>query len=241
MIVLFLTSCESKTNQQSIDVFELDSSYLAYKNYRYDAGFSEADSLLQGFKSIVVKKLSSKYFNEFYSDSLTSVKMIRSKDEKLHLISWDELNGGTWHLYNSAYGYTNNGKRYSNYLTKGNGNDDDGNLNFTDVISFKIQSFHDKYLITGYGTHGHGHDFYTMRLMSFEDEELIDCNSCFEGENRFVFYKPRGDEFVPKLDIEAEVIVYPEYDDDPNDNGFSSKTGNMIILKWNGDKFIRTE
>jgi hypothetical protein len=218
---------------------ELANIYDKFDKNRHDYGESARDTILNRFKTTLLKTLSNKEFANFPFDSLSkNIKIVTSKDKKLKIFSWDELSGGTRHNYNSAYQYNDKKKSYSGLLTSETGLN--GNLFFDDIIHLKIfQLPETKYLVVGYGTHGAGREFYTFRLLSFIDNKIVDCTKCFDKKDRFVFIIPRGDK-APIYDEKSKIILFSEYKED-EETGFLHKTGEVSKMKLIKNSFIKLD
>ncbi len=252
-VILFCLTlgCQSQ-NGEAVLLHEKDLQlveiYDKYSENRHDYGSKKGearDTILNRFKETLLKTLSSDKAISFPFDSLSNtIKVIASKDKKLRIFSWDELNGGSWHIYNSAFQYDAEGKTHSGILSL-NDSVNDELLHYTDVIHFEIEDV-DKglYLVKGYGTHGSGKDFYVYRLLSFEKGKVADCSSCFDGEDRLVFIKPRGDKVSPKYDKEKKEITYLEMKPsfhDGEETGFERPTGKVLKLKYKEGAFIKLD
>lgn len=243
-ISFLITGCHAQNNTSNAIAFkkidlELHQIYQEYYKNRKDYGH-EKDSLLPIFEKKLQTTLSKKEFFGMSFDSLTKSKQVTaltSNDKKLYIYSWDRFNMGTWKQYNSIYQYKNDNQLYTGFLsekdvTKGN------YINFSDGFHFKIYDIDTNfYLVKGFGTHGHGHEFFTMRLLSFKNGKLQDCKHCFNGEDRLVLYKPKGRKDTIDYTPETKEIRYLEYKEN-DDTGFMKPTGKMITLSYKEGKFI---
>lgn len=116
---------------------------------------------------------------------------------------------------------------------------------FTDINHYKIYEIeNDKYLVKGYGTHGGGKEFFVYRLLSFENDKIIDCSKCFDGKDRFIYEISRGDKLEPKYNNSLKVISYHELvesyiqgnKDEPS--GFMEASGKILKLQYKDGKFV---
>ncbi|MEL0650802.1 hypothetical protein V6246_05165 [Algibacter sp. TI.3.09] len=217
---------------------ELHQIYQEYYKDRKDFGH-EKDSLLPLFETKLKDALGKKEYYGRAFDSLTKSKQVTvltSKDKKLQIYSWDTFNMGSWKQYNSMYQYENNNQLYTGFLSEKDLNT--GNyINFSDGYHFEIIDIDTNfYLVKGYGTHGHGHEFYTMRLLSFREGKLQDCISCFNGEDRLVLYKSRSQKDKLTYDLEKKEISFLEHKED-EDMGVMRPTGKKIVLSFNNGQF----
>ncbi|WP_346882965.1 hypothetical protein [uncultured Algibacter sp.] len=252
LIIFFISIQFSCVSQNHADLknrdLQLLKIYQKFYNNRHDYAGKKGearDSILIRFKSTLIKTLGDKTYINMPFDSLsTRVKIVSSADKKLNIFSWDELNGGTWHIYNSAYQFRKNDTLYSGILSL-NDNETLTEVHNTDVTHFKIYKIEDnKYLVKGYGTHGSGKEFFVYRLLSFKNEKIQDCNKCFNGNNRFVYEISRGDDLEPLFDIKNKEIIYHELKetyvqgnlDEPS--GFMESTGKILKLKYKAGLFI---
>lgn len=243
--------CQSQ-NGDGVSLHEKDlqlvNIYEKYNENRHDYGSQKGearDTILNRFKKTLIKTLLSDKAASYPFDSLSNtIKVIGSKDKKLRIFSWDELSGGTRHIYNSVFQYNSGEKTFSGFLSLDD-NSDDGDVHYTDVIHFEIEDV-DKglYLVKGYGTHGGGKDFYVYRLFSFKNGEISDCSNCFDGEDRLVFIKPRGNKVSPEYNKETKEITYPEMKPgfhEGEETGFEKPTGKVLKLKYKEGTFIKLD
>lgn len=211
-----------------------------YQNrHDYSANFGESrDTILNRFKKTLLKTLENiESFNYPFDSLQKDVKIIKSDDNKLRLFSWDELNGGTWHIYKAAYQFIEEGKVYSGFLPV-------DNEMYLEAVHYKIVSkIEDFYLVKAYGTHGAGNDHYVYRLLSFKDKKLIDCVKCFDGNNIFIFEKMRGYDAEPSFNIKTNTISYPELQPnikDGEETGFTEPSGKILKLEYIDGTFVKS-
>lgn len=241
--VFFVTACNSQNSKlQTKDAKQLDISLkemydnFSENKYNYDV----RDSILNNFRTQLLSVLLDQSTRDYsFAELSKSIKVIESSDKKLKLFSWDEYNGGTWHIYNSAYQYTDINKMLAGSLVVDDLDNSKKPFFFTDINYFQLyQPDNDHYLALGYGTHGQGYEFYTMRLLSFVDGEIQDCKACFNGEDRLVLYKSRGTKGIIEYDSSSKTIRYPEQIEDEN-TGFMKSNGNITILNYNNGIFSK--
>jgi len=251
IIIFSVFGCKSQNNQKTLQInkdIELSRAYKKFVNNRHDYASVEGearDTILNRFKKGLIETLSNKKYALFPFDSLSKeIQVVKSKDEKLRIFSWDELNGGTWHIYNSIYQYNTKEKSYSGLLSL-KSDITNGGVNHTDIAHYEINEIEDnQYLVKGYGTHGSGKDFYVYRLLSFKNEKIEDCIGCFNGEDRFVYEKSRGHDLKPTYDVASKTIHYPELEPhtlDGEETGFMKPSGKILKLKYKNGKFISTQ
>ncbi|MDH7446806.1 hypothetical protein [Aquimarina sp. 2201CG14-23] len=236
-------SQQSKNVDFSVQDQLLANVYDKYYENRLDYGdsYGEArDTILIRFRETLLKVISDKESISHSFDSLNSkIKIIVSEDQKLRIFSWDELNGGTWHIYNSIFQYKEN-EMYSfgdlKIVQK-----TPNSSSYSDVAYVHIDKLSDtEYLLKGYGTHGGGQDFYVFRKITFKNNQARDCDRCFNGENQLLFIKPRADKTSPVFKSSSNTIELPEYKENEN-TGFLEKTGNTITHSYKNGNFIKTE
>lgn len=237
------TKISSQTDFKNKDIL-LSEIYTKFSDNRHDyaATADEArDTILNRFKKTLLTTLSNHESATIPFDSLAkTIHVTTSKDKKLRIFSWNELNGGNWHIYNSAYQYNENNKSFSGFLRLEN--DSAQNPLFTDIIHFEIEDIEpNKYLVKGYGTHGSRQDFYVYRLLSFSDGKILDCNKCFDGKDKLVFEKSRANKTKPIFDTKTKQISYPEMVPslkDGEDTGFTEQSGKIIMLNYENGTFV---
>ncbi|WP_299317202.1 hypothetical protein [uncultured Maribacter sp.] len=253
---IILIRCSTTIHsQQSIDAGSIDnhltSIYKKFKDNRHDYGatYGEAkDSILIRFQNTLAKTLRKESFLNVKYDSLAEhMRIISSKDDKLKIFSWDEFNGGTWHIYNSMYQYKVNNELAVGFLTTKT--EDHYITDNTEVYHYQVQLIdNDKYLAKAYGTHGSGKEFYMFRLLSFNDGILKDCDGCFNGDDKFMYEISRGhDELIPQYNPETKEISYHELvegyinGDLNSPSGFMDSTGKILKLRYKNGVFIPLE
>jgi len=238
----FIIGCHSQNNgPKTLDISQKD---IALKTL-YDRflenkhNYDVRDTILNSFHSQLLTVLSDESSHNYSFDQLSkSIKVLTSKDKKLKLFSWDEFNGGTWHIYNSYYQYVEEDKVIAGSLVIDDIERSQKPFYYTDIDYFKLyQPDNDHYLALGYGTHGQGHEFYTMRLLSLVNGSLQDCKACFNGEDRLVLYKSRGTKGIIEYDTTSKTIKYPEQIEDKNIS-VMKPTGNTIILNYQEGVFV---
>ena len=239
LLVLIQQNSVAQNNEKQLQDQRITAIYEKFSESRH----SEArDTILNRFKMLLLKSLANKLYAAFPFDSLANkITIISSKDKKLRIFSWNEFSGGTWHAYNSAYQLNLENSSYSGFLTSES--DSIGTLLFDDIIHYKIQKIEkNQYLVKGYGTHGHGFDFYTFRLFSFKNGIVTDCDKCFDGKDRLVFNKPRAFDISSVYNLETQEISYPEMKTsyfEGEDSGFTEPSGKILKLKYKNGVFIK--
>ncbi|WP_103070928.1 hypothetical protein [Aquimarina sediminis] len=236
-------SCVSQKTTNDIPVERADQMlgeiYNKYKENQHDYASEPGearDTILNRFKKTLKTILDNPKFKEHDFEELNKKEKIivaTSSDKKLKIISWDELNGGTWHVYNAMYRYVEGPRMYSGLLSD--------KKEYLDAYHFKIYDIDTgKYLVKSYGTHGSGKEFYTFRVLSFVDGQIQNCKSCFGGQDYFLLEKNRGDKVSSKYDPIHKTIQYPEYKED-EETGFLNLTGKTITLQYQDGIFHEIE
>lgn len=241
-ILFFSIICLSCKAQMNVDLIksdiELSRIYQKFSENRHN--YVGRDTILERFKKKMFSTLENSKSRTFKFDSLSqNLKIITSTDNNLRVFSWDELNGGSWHIYNSIYSYDDNLKKRVDFFKLKE--DNTSNVLLTDASYYEIHHVEDrKYLIEGYGTHGGGEDFFVFRLVDF-DVERIDCKKCFEGENIFVFQKSRGLDLKPEYLIKEKSISFPVlvpvFDEFGDETGRTKHTGQFKKLIYKNGVF----
>lgn len=241
-IIFSFFGCSSQETSSNISKdLSLSNIYKKYDENRYDyggEGEEGRDSILNRFKHTLIKTLKNKKYITCAFDSLKlDVKIIKSKDSKLKLFSWDEFNNGTWHIYNGAFQYNNDGKLYAGLLPK-------DKYGYLESLHYEItEKINNSYLVKAYGTHGSGEDYYLYRLLNVENNTITDCSKCFNGKDFFLFEKPRGYEVDPKYDSASKEISYPEMIPsyhDGEETGFTKPSGKILKLKYKNGVFAKS-
>ena len=242
-VISFLLCISCATRDQADHTGQqLAQLYQDFKASHYaDEDFDKKQGLLLTFKNTLLDELSQRDSHVATYDSLAnSIEIITTKNKQLRIFSWDELNGGSWHVYGAAYQYS--GEDSSPIVGMLN-TTDEGKV-YADATYYQVQEMSTgKFLLMGYGTHGAGKDFYVYRLLSVEDGQLVDCDSCFDGDDMFVFEKPRSFDIAPTYDPTYKTIAYPELIPkflDGEETGFSRPTGETLRLQYKDGSFIKT-
>lgn len=250
IIISFLAiGCYSQSNNPTSVAFkkvdlELNQVYQEYYKDRQNFGH-EKDSLLPVFENKLKETLSKKEFYGMSFDSLTKTKQVSvivSEDQKLRIYSWDTFNMGTWKQYNSIYQYKNNGQIYTEFLSEKE-NSTGNYINFTDGFHYKIYDIDaNTYLIEGYGTHGHGQEFYTLLLMEMATTEFKERKESFNGKDKLIVHKPRGNSQKKAIayNPNTKEIKYLEHLED-KDTGFIKPTDKTITLIYTKGRFMKKE
>lgn len=223
-----------KQEQLLVDIYN-----KFYENrHDYGSSFGEArDTILIRFREKFQEVLNVEEALH-YSFPLLSKKVdtVSSEDKKLRIFSWDELNGGSSHIFNSLYQYNKGNTLAVGYLT---------DLSVSNQSIFLEISYYqiigldqNKYLVFGYGTHGGGQEFYTIRLLNFTDDVVSDCDQCFNGDDQLVFTKPRSAKVRPIFDNKSKTLRFPEFKED-EETGFLYKTNDTVVFEYKKGSFIK--
>lgn len=228
MGVVFNTSYGQIVNKREIDE-QLTDQY----NEMINADFSvRYDSLAPLFKSQLDSVLALPASFTIPFDSLrTRIKITESNDNNLRIFSWDEKSGGNWHDMTSIAQFkTATGKIDTKQLNSGN---EAETGEYTDVVILKIHEIiidHKKYYLTiGYGTHGSGHHHMLGQIFNISNNELIKCESCFDGFGDLVIEAPRSEKINLAYDSDKKELSYNEFQFEDS-SGFYRPTGK--IMSW---------
>ena len=196
--------------------------------------------LVDTFHQKLIETLSLEESFDYPFDSLkTEIGIQTSGDGKLKVYSWYHSYGGNWHDIRSFAQYKTPQSFDTLSLHSGY---TEGDKISNDVSYGPIQTILTPkgliYLLRGWGTHGSGHHHLTMRAFRIRGGKLEECEGIFDGNTYLVQEIPRGDELDLAYNPENNSISYSEYKMN-EDEGFYEPTGNIIVLKWDGEKFSR--
>jgi len=205
-----------------------------YRNSDYDIVF---DSLRAKLRFQVEKILSDPRSYEYRFDSLSNyIKLIRSKDGKVRIFSWDELTGGTWHDMAVIVQFRDNNKINTQWIDSDISDEPNG---LTDAIQFAIYDIQineqPHYLCFGWGTYGSGHHHNSILIFSIENNSIKVCSTCIE-EEYVVILAPRTEKINLEYDNEKKIISFDEFSYD-DEMGYFKRTGEKVKLKFEKGKF----
>jgi len=220
---------------------ELAGIYNQFKENRYDYGDTKDDGrdvFLNQFIDTLLQTLSDKQYASIAFDELGEVITIASsQDNKLTLFSWDEFNGGTWHVYRAAFQYRSGANTLAGLLPV-------DEAQYAQAIHYKIvDNIDGAYLVKAYGTHGSGQDYYLYRLLSVKNNVVSDCSQCFDSNDMFIFEKMRALEAIPSYDPATQTLSYPQLKPvlkDGEETGFTEPTGIALTLQYSNGNFVKT-
>lgn len=162
-----------------------------------------------------------------------------SSDSLVKTYSWDRISGGSWHDNASYIQFkTKSGKikykRLDSGIERETGEP-------TDVIIYDIHNIRIKdesyYLLLGWGTHGGGLHHGLARVYKIKDEEIVLCDSFFDGEKYIPVYTNRVFKIDLKYNSEAKTLSHNHFEYDESVGYYKPKEDKKIWLLEN-DKFV---
>ena len=212
--------------------------YATYVENEYD--YKGRDSILTRFKKEVQgalekRELADYYFPEWGKEN----RVIRSKDGKLTILTWDWENNGSRHIYESMYRYVDDGKITSGYLY-------DHELSDAQLPSADYYEIHQlddiSYLVQAWGTYGGGKEYFIMRKLNFKNGSLEDCKKCFDGKDFLFYERNRGMKTAIHYDGDTKILSYPRLVPGllgGEETGFYEKAGDSIRLVYRNSEFVK--
>ncbi|RLD29444.1 MAG: hypothetical protein DRI70_02335 [Bacteroidetes bacterium] len=225
---------------QKLDLKLVESELISeFQNYRSSAYEIVFDSLRSKLRFQVEKIVSDPRSYEYRFDSLSNhIKIIRSKDGKVRIFSWDELTGGTWHDMAVIVQFRDNDKINTQWIDSDISEEPNG---LTDAIQFAIYDIQineqPHYLCFGWGTYGSGHHHNSILIFSIENNSIKVCSSCIE-EEYVVILAPRTEKINLQYDEGNKIISFDEFSYD-DEIGFFKRSGGKVNLKLEKGKFHR--
>jgi len=162
-----------------------------------------------------------------------------SSDSLVKTYSWDRISGGSWYDNASYIQFkTKSGKikykRLDSGIERETGEP-------TDVIIYDIHNIRIKdesyYLLLGWGTHGGGLHHGLARVYKIKDEEVVLCDSFFDGEKYIPVYTNRVFKIDLKYNSEAKTLSHNDFEYDESVGYYKPKEDKKIWLLEN-DKFV---
>ncbi len=225
----------SKTKMSAFKKKEMEIVKLLKYDEEFDEMFSKRKEARE--KLISFCQMDSSYFYPF--DSLKNYSNFKiSADQKVRIISWDLVTGGTWHDYASIAHYDSLGVGRSLNLHEKNCYMTD--CEYEDVSVYDLfdieQNGKTYYLTFGYGTHGSGHHHRTARIFFFDSGQFKQHKTFLNGKTALNIVSARRDNPDLYYDEVSKSIRHKEFDFD-NDIGFAKATGKILFFKLTSKGF----
>ncbi len=232
----FYESCISQNHtiadKRKLELYEL---YKKYKDNRYDYG--TRDTIIIRFQNTLKNTLKDPKFKNLNFKDLDSIQGIivkESPDQKFIAISWDLLDTGCDHIYNSIFIYRD--KNINNmFILNHNYPKEKENIRFE--YPYKIFNL-DKntYLVKNTRLTCQSGRYITFRLFKKEKNNITECEDCFNGKREFIYLANRIDSIIPEFNSKNKTIKYPilvPVIHEGEDTGFKkpSKSFKLLSLK----------
>ena len=239
LIMLLFAFASNSYGQESESNFTDD-----YYSSNFEILYSVDTEMAYCIAPIVEERLVSKladtssFYNPFKKLS-EYVSIKTSSDSLVKTYSWDRISGGSWHDNASYLQFkTKSGKIKYKRLDSGNERETGEP---TDVIIYDIHNIKIKdesyYLLLGWGTHGAGLHHSLARVYKIKDEEVVLCDSFFDGNKYIQVYTNR----IFKIDLmynsETKTLSHNHFEYDASAGFYKPKEDKKIWLLEN-DKFV---
>lgn len=239
LIILLFAFASNSHGQESESNFTDD-----YYSSIFETLYSVDTEMAYCIAPIVEERLVSKladttsFYNPFKKLS-EYISIETSSDSLVKTYSWDRISGGSWHDNASYLQFkTKSGKIKYKRLDSGI-EQETGEP--TDVIIYDIHNIKIKdesyYLILGWGTHGGGLHHGLARVYKIKDEEIVLCDSFFDGEKYIPVYTNRVFKIDLKYNSEAKTLSHNHFEYDESVGYYKPKENKRIWLLEN-DKFV---
>jgi hypothetical protein len=239
-----LTVFGCKKNQHNPDAITAKKLISTYNEFeRIRSNYEHNDSLIIAFENHLIDVLTSS--NDYLShlDSLAQhnrISLITSKDKKLSVLTWDLINNGCNHLYNSVYVFDGATKEVGFLDTNFNTTNYLGNK-LEHFAPFKIFKLNEDYLVKSLKEECMSSKLYSFRLFNSNEGHLSESKNAFNKEKRFIYLSNKSDTIVPIFDEKNKLIKSPLRQDiifEGELTGFSKPTGAYETLSYKDGKFI---
>lgn len=239
LIILLFAFASNSHGQESESNFT-DYYYSSIFETLYSVDTEMAYCIAPIVEERLVSKLAdtSSFHNPFKKLS-EYISIETSSDSLVKTYSWDRISGGSWHDNASYLQFkTKSGKikykRLDSGIERETGEP-------TDVIIYDIHNIKIKdesyYLLLGWGTHGGGLHHGLARVYKIKDEEIVLCDSFFDGEKYIPVYTNRVFKIDLKYNSEAKTLSHNHFEYDESVGYYKPKENKRIWLLEN-DKFV---
>ena len=240
LLIMLLFAFASNSHGQESESNFTDDYYSSIFETLYSVDTEMAYCIAPIVEERLVSKLAdtSSFYNPFKKLS-EYVSIKTSSDSLVKTYSWDRISGGSRHDNASYLQFkTKSGKIKYKRLDSGI-EQETGEP--TDVIIYDIHNIRIKdefyYLLLGWGTHGGGRHHSLARVYKIKDEEIVLCDSFFDGEKYLHIGAPRVGRIDLQYNYETKELSHNYYEYDAS-VGFYKPTGNIRIWLLENDKFV---
>ncbi len=240
LLIMLLFAFASNSHGQESESNFTDDYFSSIFETLYSVDTEMAYCIAPIVEERLVSKLAdtSSFYNPFKKLS-EYVSIKTSSDSLVKTYSWDRISGGSWHDNASYLQFkTKSGKIKYKRLDSGI-EQETGEP--TDVIIYDIHNIRIKdefyYLLLGWGTHGGGRHHSLARVYKIKDEEIVLCDSFFDGEKYIPVYTNRVFKIDLKYNSEAKTLSHNHFEYDESVGYYKPKANKRIWLLEN-DKFV---
>ncbi|MEM7368295.1 MAG: hypothetical protein AAF587_06805 [Bacteroidota bacterium] len=164
---------------------------------------------------------------------INDVMICSSDDDRMLLVSWDDLGGGSYRSYSNYMLYKNDfGVCQTIKL--------DSAKEGHEVGYYQIERVQQKdrvwYFLFGYGTYGGGRHHRAVKILEQSDTGFQECLGCYPNGEDLVVFAPRLFEIDLQYDPVNREISYKQFAFD-EETGFYSGEYEHIALKFSKGKF----
>jgi hypothetical protein len=197
----------------------VDDSVLAGNNY------FEVDMATENFSAI-----------HFAYSFINNLVVANSKDQRIRIISSDNLGGGSWHNYDSHIQLFD-AQQVINTRQLEIDNDE------LDVGYYKIEQLEHNdstyYIAFGYGTEGSGNHHRVVKVYRIENDSIV-VQPSFEGKSLLGIVSRRAEDVELKYDPTTRAISYLEFET-TYDEKTDEYTSNELVVRWKFEdgKFVQ--
>lgn len=241
ILLVLLVFASVLSYAQLSDITILEQKAIKQYDARLNAIFNERrDSVFNVFTQTMDTLLSQSDYCTASLDSLaTRVSLQKSPDQRVQIISWDNLSGGSFHYYTSYLSIiTKQGQCKSWEIDTDNQPEE----RYIEAGYYQVDTIYDNeltyYLLLGYGTYGGGKHHWVTRIFEATNDSLVECIRCYPNLAPIVVYTNRTQNPNLVYNSKTRTLSFQlfHYDDD---GGFYSDVFNTIAFRFINGRFVK--
>lgn len=243
VFLIFVLGCSAMSLAQKSELddedFLLALNFKILKTVDTDMAISIAPIIEEQLKRKLKDSTSFYKTNTNLSKHIT-IKM--SEDSLVKTYSWDRQTGGSWHDMASYIQYkTDSGKIKYQRLDSGEEfmTGEPTNIVIYDVFTIETKN-ETYYLLLGWGTHGGGLHHSLARVYKITTNELVQCDTIFQGTKYLFAGANRGNRINLKYNSELGELSYFYYEYDEN-NGFYNGESKKETWLFKTSEFVKQD
>ncbi len=168
---------------------------------------------------------------------INKVLYTTSKDNKIRIFSYDNLDGGPWHTYQSFLQFETHNNHCKFHVLDTLSTDD------MEVGYYKIHKLKSKdksyYLLFGFGTQGGGFHHRIIKILKVENHDVSECFECYPDGKKIIILSNRSQEIGLNYDEFANEITFKEFKSDEMIEPWFSDDFEIITYTFENNKLIK--